>query len=86
LALLNGAFTPCLIVAMFALKPFLVVWLGPTVAAAAPVACVLILAVWLGGQAGILGILIQAQTSPAAIAGVSWAQLPVFAGALWCGI
>lgn len=86
LAFLNGAFTPCLIVAMFALKPFLQLWLGPTVAAAAPVACVLILAVWLGGQAGILGILIQAQTRPASIAVVSWAQLPVFAGALWCGI
>jgi O-antigen/teichoic acid export membrane protein len=86
LAFLNGAFTPCVIVALFALKPFLMLWLGPTVAAAAPVASVLVLGVWLSGQSGILGILIQAQTSPAAIAGVSWIELPVFAGALWCGI
>lgn len=86
LAFLNGAFTPCVIVALFALKPFLMLWLGPTVAAAAPVAGVLVLGVWLSGQSGILGILIQAQTSPAAIAGVSWIELPVFAGALWCGI
>jgi O-antigen/teichoic acid export membrane protein len=86
LAFLNGALTPCLIVAMFALKPFLLLWLGPMVAAAAPVACVLILAVWVGGQAGILGILIQAQTSPAYVAGVSWMQLPLFAGALYGGI
>ncbi|ASV99616.1 oligosaccharide flippase family protein [Paraburkholderia aromaticivorans] len=86
LAFLNGAFTPCVIVALFALKPFLLLWLGPTVAAAAPVASVLVLGVWLSGQCGILGILIQAQTSPAAVATVSWLELPVFAGALWCGI
>ncbi|HZZ01664.1 oligosaccharide flippase family protein [Paraburkholderia sp.] len=86
LAFLNGAFTPCVIVALFALKPFLTLWLGPTFAAAAPVAGVLVLGVWLSGQCGILGILIQAQTSPAYVAGVSWLELPVFAGALWCGI
>ena len=86
LAFLNGAFTPCVIVALFALKPFLLLWLGPTVAAAAPVASVLVLGVWLSGQSGILGILIQAQTNPAYVASVSWLQLPVFAGALWCGI
>jgi O-antigen/teichoic acid export membrane protein len=86
LAFLNGTFTPCVIVALFALKPFLLLWLGPTVAAAAPVASVLVLGVWLSGQCGILGILIQAQTSPASLATVSWLELPVFAGALWCGI
>jgi O-antigen/teichoic acid export membrane protein len=86
LAFLNGAFTPCVIVALFALKPFLTLWLGPAVAAAAPVASVLVLGVWLGGQSGILGILIQAQTNPAYIASVNWLELPVFAGALWCGI
>ncbi|MGF6771230.1 O-antigen/teichoic acid export membrane protein [Paraburkholderia sp. GAS199] len=86
LAFLNGAFTPCVIVALFALKPFLTLWLGATVAAAAPVAGVLVLGVWLGGQSSILGILIQAQTNPALVAGVSWLQLPLFVGALWAGI
>ncbi|WP_341312383.1 oligosaccharide flippase family protein [Paraburkholderia sp. IMGN_8] len=86
LAFLNGTFTPCVIVALFALKPFLVLWLGPAMAAAAPVASVLVLGVWLSGQSGILGILIQAQTKPAYVACVSWLQLPVFAGALWFAI
>ncbi|NML33907.1 oligosaccharide flippase family protein [Paraburkholderia antibiotica] len=86
LAFLNGAFTPCVIVALFALKPFLLLWLGPTMAASAPVASVLILGVWLAGQSSLLGILIQAQANPAFVAGVSWLQLPFFAGALWCAI
>ncbi|MFM0739775.1 oligosaccharide flippase family protein [Paraburkholderia xenovorans] len=86
LAFLNGAFTPCVIVALFALKPFLTLWLGATVAAAAPVAGVLVLGVWLAGQSSILGILIQAQTNPALVAGVSWLQLPLFIVALWAGI
>ncbi|MCC8391232.1 oligosaccharide flippase family protein [Paraburkholderia sp. MMS20-SJTR3] len=86
LAFLNGAFTPCVIVALFALKPFLLLWLGPTMAASAPVASVLVLGVWLAGQSSILGMLIQAQTSPASVATVSWLQLPFFAGALWAAI
>ncbi|MEX3899319.1 oligosaccharide flippase family protein [Paraburkholderia sp. BR10954] len=86
LAFLNGAFTPCVIVALFALKPFLLLWLGPQLAASAPVASVLIVGVWLSGQSSILGSLLQAQTHPAAVASVSWLQLPFFTGALWCGI
>jgi O-antigen/teichoic acid export membrane protein len=84
LAFLNGVFTPCMIVALFALKPFLVVWLGAPIAeASAPVGRVLVISVWLAGQSGIIGILIQAQANPASVARVSWLQLPVFAAALW---
>ncbi|MEW6346021.1 MAG: oligosaccharide flippase family protein [Pseudomonadota bacterium] len=84
LAFLNGAFTPCMIVALFALGPFLTLWLGaPLAAASAPVGRVLVLGVWLAGQSGILGILIQAQANPAYVARVSWLQLPVFVAALW---
>ncbi|MGF6982220.1 O-antigen/teichoic acid export membrane protein [Paraburkholderia atlantica] len=61
-------------------------WLGPQLAASAPVASVLIVGVWLSGQSSILGSLLQAQTHPAAVASVSWLQLPFFTGALWCGI
>jgi O-antigen/teichoic acid export membrane protein len=87
LAFLNGAFTPCMIVALFVLKPFLIVWLGPAVATAgAPVASILVIGVWLAGQSSILGILIQAQANPAQVARVSWLQLPVFAAALWVAI
>jgi len=84
LAFLNGAFTPCMIVALFALAPFLTIWLGaPIAAASAPVGRILVLGVWLAGQSGILGILIQAQANPAYVARVSWLQLPVFVAALW---
>jgi O-antigen/teichoic acid export membrane protein len=84
LAFLNGVFTPCMIVALFALKPFLILWLGAPIAeASAPVGRVLVISVWLAGQSGIVGILIQAQANPASVARVSWLQLPVFAAALW---
>ncbi|RDK03667.1 flippase [Paraburkholderia lacunae] len=87
LAFLNGAFTPCVIVALFALEPFLTIWLGAQMAVAcAPVGRILIVGVWLAGQSSILGILIQAQANPAAVAKVSWIQLPVFIGALWLSI
>ena len=84
LGFLNGAFTPCMIVALFALAPFLTLWLGaPIAAASAPVGRILVLGVWLAGQSGILGILIQAQANPAYVARVSWLQLPFFVAALW---
>lgn len=84
LAFLNGAFTPCMIVALFALGPFLSLWLGaPLAAESAPVGRILVLGVWLAGQSGILGILIQAQANPAYVARVSWLQLPLFVAALW---
>ncbi|MFM0183710.1 flippase [Paraburkholderia aspalathi] len=87
LAFLNGAFTPCVIVALFALEPFLTIWLGASMATAcAPVGRILIIGVWLAGQSSILSILIQAQGNPADVARVSWIQLPVFVGALWLAI
>ena len=87
LALLNGVFTPCVIVAMFALEPFMHVWLGAHMATmSAPFGRVLIVGVWLAGQSSILGILIQAQSHPAQAARVSWVQLPFFVTALWFGI
>jgi O-antigen/teichoic acid export membrane protein len=87
LGFLNGVFTPCMIVALFALEPFLAIWLNPSIAAAAaPAGRILVISVWLAGQSSILGILIQAQSNPASIARVSWLQLPVFCGALWLAI
>jgi O-antigen/teichoic acid export membrane protein len=87
LSFLNGALTPCMIVALFALEPFLNVWLGPTIASvSAPVGRVLVIGVWLTGQSSILGILIQAQANPAYVARVSWLQLPFFVLALWAAI
>ncbi len=87
LQLLNGAFTPVAIGAIVVLAPFLHLWVGPVLAAhGAPVGRVLIVAVWLIGQASVARILIQARNDPAVAARVGLVELPVFAGVLWFGI
>ncbi|MDE1184009.1 flippase [Paraburkholderia sp.] len=87
LALLNGVFTPCVLIAILALEPFLTIWLGaPMALACAPVGRLLIIGVWINGQSAILGSLIQAQANQSAVARVSWLQLPLFVGVLWMAI
>ena len=87
LAFLNCAFTPCVVVALFALAPFLNVWLGHEMAVqSAPVGRVLVIGVWLAGQSSIMSVLIQAKANPAQVARVGWIGLPVFALVLWLGI
>jgi O-antigen/teichoic acid export membrane protein len=87
LTFLNGAFTPCVIFALFALGPFLTVWVGPELAAeSAPVGRIIVIGVWITGQSNLMKILIQAQADPAAVARVSFLELPVFIAALWAGI
>jgi O-antigen/teichoic acid export membrane protein len=87
LALLNCVFTPCMIVALFALTPFMHIWLGHDIAEhAAPVGRVLVMAVWLTGQWNIISVLIQAKAKPAGVALIGWIGLPVFAVVLWLGI
>jgi O-antigen/teichoic acid export membrane protein len=87
LEFLNSAFTPIAIVARFALEPFLRLWVGNELAVeAAPVGRILIIAVWLIGQANVTRILIQSQVNPASAARVALFELPFFAGALWFGI
>jgi len=87
LEFLNSAFTPVAIVAMFVLEPFLRLWVGHDLAAqAAPVGRILVIAVWLIGQANVTRILIQSQVNPASAARVALFELPLFAGALWFGI
>jgi O-antigen/teichoic acid export membrane protein len=87
LGLLNSAFTPIVIVAIFAIVPFMHFWVGDAIAAvAAPIGRILIVAVWLAGQADTMRILVQAQMRPAAAARVSLFELPLFVAALWFGI
>jgi O-antigen/teichoic acid export membrane protein len=87
LQFLNALFTPVAIGAIVVLEPFLHMWVGPVLAAhGAPVGRVLIIAVWLVGQAGVTRVLIQAQNNPAATARVGLVELPLFAGLLWLGI
>ncbi|MDE1184312.1 flippase [Paraburkholderia sp.] len=87
LEFLNGVFTPVALVALLVLEPFLHLWVGNEIATvAAPVGRILIIAVWLVGQANVTRILIQSQVNPATAARVGLFELPLFAGALWFGI
>ncbi|CDY75886.1 FIG00468008: hypothetical protein [Caballeronia glathei] len=87
LEFLNGVFTPIAIFAMLVLAPFLHVWVGREIAiASAPVGRILIIGVWLVGQASVTRIMIQSQINPATAARVGLFQLPLFVGALWLGI
>ncbi|RQH06529.1 flippase [Paraburkholderia dinghuensis] len=87
LQFLNAVFTPVAIGAIVVLEPFLRAWVGPVLAEhGAPVGRVLIVAVWLVGQASVTRVLIQAQNNPAATARVGLVELPLFAGLLWFGI
>jgi O-antigen/teichoic acid export membrane protein len=87
LEFLNGVFTPVGIVAIFALAPFLTLWVGADLAAhSAPVGRVLVISVWLVGQASVTRILIQSQVNPARAAFAGLVEMPFFVGALWFGI
>ncbi|MBM5578267.1 oligosaccharide flippase family protein [Burkholderia pseudomallei] len=87
LEFLNGVFTPIAIAAIFALGPFLALWVGRDLAElSAPVGRVLVISVWLVGQASVTRILIQSQVNPVRAAAAGLVQMPFFVGALWFGI
>ncbi|MEJ8798013.1 flippase [Trinickia caryophylli] len=87
LEFLNGVFTPIMIVAMLALGPFLNLWVGSELAnASVNVGRVLIISVWLVGQAGVTRLLIQSQIDPARAAWIGIIELPLFAAILMFGI
>ncbi len=87
LEFLNGVFTPIMIVAIFALQPFLDLWVGPELALqSAPVGRVLVIGIWLVGQASVVRILIQSQVNPARAGLAGVIQLPFFVAALWFGV
>lgn len=87
LTFLNGVFTPLALFAMLVLEPFLHLWISADLAVkSAPVGRILVIAVWLVGQAGVTRILIQSQVDPAKAARAGLAQLPFFVGLLWFGI
>ncbi|WP_250468640.1 oligosaccharide flippase family protein [Caballeronia sp. GAFFF2] len=87
LEFLNGVFTPLAIFAMLVLEPFLHVWIGADLAiASAPVGRILVIGVWLVGQASVTRILIQSKINPASAARAGLFQLPFFVALLWFGI
>lgn len=87
LEFLNGLFTPIMVVAMLALGPFLEIWVGKELAAASvEVGRVLIISVWLVGQAGVTRLLIQSQIDPSRAGWIAVLELPFFAGILMLAI
>jgi O-antigen/teichoic acid export membrane protein len=87
LEFLNGVFTPIAIFALLVLEPFLHVWIGADLAVeSAPIGRILVIAVWLVGQASVTRILIQSQLNPATAARAGLVQLPFFVALLWFGI
>ncbi len=61
--------------------------MGPELALqSAPVGRVLVIGVWLVGQASVVRILIQSQVNPARAGLAGVIQLPFFVGGLWFGI
>lgn len=84
LGLLNAFFTPVALVASLAVGPFLHLWVGGEIASSSgPLARVLIIGMWLGGQADITRTLIQAQGNPAAAAREGVLQLVIYVVMLW---
>ncbi|KIG10847.1 oligosaccharide flippase family protein [Caballeronia concitans] len=87
LGLLNAIFTPIAIISMIAVGPFLQVWVGEGLASvSAPIARVLVIGMWLGGQADVTRILVQSQVSAAVAARVSAIQLTAYFLLLWFSI
>lgn len=80
-------FTPIVIAAMLVVGPFLHVWVGNELASVAtPFARLLIIAMWIDGQADIVRILVQSHVSAAKAAKASVLQLPVYLGVLWVAV
>ncbi|RKP45313.1 flippase [Pararobbsia silviterrae] len=87
LSFMNAVLTPPCVVGIFALGPFLHLWVGHAVAVESlPVGRILIIAVWFFGQSALARILLQAQGHPIASTRVSLITLPAVAIALWIGI
>jgi O-antigen/teichoic acid export membrane protein len=87
LEFLNGIFTPIAIFALLILAPFMHVWVGRDLASvSAPIGRILVIGVWLVGQASVTRIMIQSQINPGTAARIGLAQLPFFVAALWFGV
>lgn len=84
---LTGLYTPIALIAMFAIGPFLDIWIGHELSRiSTPIGRVLIIAVWITGQGNLLRVLIQAQIRPSIVARLSLFEMPFLVVALWLAI
>lgn len=87
LSFLTALFTPIGIVAIFALGPFLDVWIGHDLSAvSSPAGRALVLAAWIVGQSNVLRVLVQAQANAATLVRLGLIEVPFFVGCLWIAI
>lgn len=84
---LGAVLTPIVLLAMLAVGPFLQVWVGNEVASVAtPFARVLIVTMWIAGQADVVRLLVQSHVSVAKAARACVLQLPVYVAVLFVAI
>ncbi|WP_322032443.1 flippase [Paraburkholderia sp. J76] len=77
-------YTACLVVALWVVKPFMILWVGHAFATGAiPVVRLLILGVWAAGQAVIVVAYLQATGQPNVVAKLSLFETPVLLLAIW---
>jgi O-antigen/teichoic acid export membrane protein len=81
------SFTPVVILGLFALPPFLDLWVGPYFARhATPVGCILLVSVWFNTLALVPNAYIQGQGRPELTATVHWLELVPYAGLMWASV
>jgi len=84
---LNFAMTPLIIFALFAIGPFLELWVGSSTGAAATRICqVLLVAYWINAFAMIPYARLQAEGRPEVVAWITIGQAPLYVGALYAGL
>lgn len=84
LAFLQTLLTPVTVGALFALEPFLHLWVGQELSqTSGEIGRIMIVGVWLAGQTAVCRNLMLAQGKEAGVAHVSMVLLPAFALTLW---
>lgn len=84
---LNFAMTPLIIFTLFAIGPFLQVWVGTSTGTAATRICqVLLVAYWANAFAMIPYARLQAEGRPEVVAWITLGQAPLYVGALWLAL
>ncbi len=85
--LLAATLTPVIVLGIFAMGPFITLWIGPGFAAtAAPIGCVLLIGIWFNSLATVPGTYLQAQSRPGVVARLQLWQIAPFLLVLWWSI
>lgn len=84
---LTAVITPLIVIAMFAIKPFLTLWVGaPLAEASAPAAEILLLGIWVNSLAQVPFNLLQGQGRPDLVAKFHAVELIPYVAILWVAL